>query len=384
MSHQAGLCQWTGIVSRRMGNLSWSQAKVLAEYSYGLVMTRRCGLSSIAHFIGVLKGESWNTVRQRLREWCYDAPDKRGPGRQEVEVARCFEALLVWILSWWGVGEKRLVLALDATSLGQVFTVLVMSVMYRGCSIPVAWAIVVGNSQGSWQRHWLGLLALAHRAIPRKWCVLVLTDRGLYAKWLFAAIRAYGWHPFMRINQQGQYRLQSGKTWHSLHGFVRQNGSMVARRVLCFKTDYAQLPCTLLGCWQRGYAEAWLIVTDLPIHQACVVWYAMRAWIEAGFKDFKRGGWRWEQTKMQRPERAERLWLVMSVATLWALSVGGEADAECSPATLPPLPKPRPLSCFVLGLNLILAAACSALPLPVGRFLPQEWSPAPLLLNTYP
>ena len=32
------------------------------------------------------------------------------------------------------------------------------------------------------------------------------------------------------------------------------------------------------------------------------------AWIECGFKDSKRGGWHWEQTKRLAPARAERLW----------------------------------------------------------------------------
>lgn len=257
-----------------------------------------------------------------------------------MEVLACFVPLLLWILSWWRSGEKRLVLVLDATSLGQIFTVLVMSVVYRGCAIPVAWAIVAGNATGSWKEHWLGLLALAHRAIPRKWCVLVLTDRGWYAKWLYQAIRAYRWHPFMRINMQGHYRSCRGKTWHSLGRLVKQNGAILARRVICFKTEHAQLVCTLLACWKVGYADPWLVVTDLPVSQACVVWYAMRAWIECGFKDFKRGGWRWEQTKMTHPERAERLWLVMTVATLWVLSVGGEADLAVSPASLPALSAP--------------------------------------------
>lgn len=377
MSHPRGLCQWIGVVSRQLPNLSWSQARVLGEYSYGMVMTRRSGLSTLTDYLAHLKGEAENTVRQRLREWCYDAPDKAGEHRQEVEVASCFEPLLGWIVSWWRDGEKRLVLALDATNLGQRFTVLVVSVVYRGCAIPVAWAIVPGTTPGAWKPHWLGLLALIHRAIPRKWCVLVLTDRGLYARWLYQAIRGYGWHPFMRITTGGQYRRRQGKTWHPLSNLVRQNGAVLARRVVCFKTPAAQLDCTLLACWQTGYADPWLIVTDLPISQANVAWYAMRAWIEGSFKDFKRGGWRWEQTKMSRPERAERLWLVMSVATLWVLSVGGEADLEVSPATLPALPRLRRLSCFVQGLNLILVAVSLALSLPFGRFFPEDWPKAP-------
>ena len=36
--------------------------------------------------------------------------------------------------------------------------------------------------------------------------VLVLADRGLYARWLYKCILAQGWHPFLRINQGGQFR----------------------------------------------------------------------------------------------------------------------------------------------------------------------------------
>ena len=52
----------------------------------------------------------------------------------------------------------------------------------------------------------------------------------------------------------------------------------------------------------------------------------------------KRGGWGWHQTKMVDPERAERLWLAIAVATLWAVSVGGEADANLPVSSLEALP----------------------------------------------
>jgi len=33
--------------------------------------------------------------------------------------------------------------------------------------------------------------------------VIVMSDRGLYAPWLYQRIVSLGWHPFMRINEQG-------------------------------------------------------------------------------------------------------------------------------------------------------------------------------------
>jgi hypothetical protein len=76
-------------------------------------------------------------------------------------------------------------------------------------------------------------------------------------------------------------------------------------------------------CWDEVHEERWFIVTDLLPAQADIAWYAMRAWIECGFKDTKRGGWNWHHTKMTDPRRAERHWLVMAVATVWVISVGG-------------------------------------------------------------
>src|SRR5215472_11066629 len=83
------------------------------------------------------------------------------------------------VLSRWPADEPRLALALDATTLKKRFTVLTMSVLYRGCAIPVAWKVVGAEEKGAWRPHWLGLLTQVQGSVPAHWTVLVLTDRGL-------------------------------------------------------------------------------------------------------------------------------------------------------------------------------------------------------------
>jgi hypothetical protein len=121
----------------------------------------------------------------------------------------------------------------------------------------------------------------------------------------------------------------------------------------------------------------------------------MRAWIEAGFKDSKRGGWGWHQTKMTDPARAARLWLALAVATLWVVSVGGAADATLPASGLAGLPtqhvarqrvrpqqrsRPRLLSCFRRGVLTILGALITGQDLPLGRFHPEPWPACPPLV----
>jgi hypothetical protein len=369
MAHSDRLSQWMAIVSKQLPVLTRSQAQLLAAYSYGMVMTKHCGQTLISDYLAELEQDSQANVCERLQEWCYAATDKRGQHRQEVHTEQCFAPLLRWVLEWWAADQPWLVLVCDASYLRDCFIVLSISVVYRACALPVAWKIIAANTPGSWQPHWLQLLARLAPAVPPAWQVLVLSDRGLYAKWLFLGIVAQGWHPLMRIRAQGLFRLSTQARWRQLSALVKRKGCSWAQPVTCFHNARGQLACTLLAAWSAGHAAPWLLITDVSPAQAQLGWYAMRTWIECGFKDFKRGGWHWEQTKMTDPARAERLWLVMAVAKLWVLSVGGEADA-LRVALAPATTTPRALSCFSQGLNRIHVATDNGAPLSLGRFIP--------------
>jgi hypothetical protein len=93
---------------------------------------------------------------------------------------------------------------------------------------------------------------------------------------------------------------------------------------------------------------------------------------------------------MSDPRRAERHWVVMAVATLWVISVGGEIDAslpESSFATLPPThiarrlskqrAQQRRISCFARGILTICAALVVGDALPMGHLLAFSWPSSP-------
>ena len=141
-----------------------------------------CGITSVAALLADLLGSSLSTLRQQLREWCYDAQDKKGEHRQEVDVTLCFAPLLCWIVSWWPQTECRLALAMDATTLSDRFTVLCISVVYRRCAIPVALKVMRGGEKGSWEPYWKTLFTTLQGSVPKHWTVIVLADRGLYAR----------------------------------------------------------------------------------------------------------------------------------------------------------------------------------------------------------
>lgn len=388
MSRRDALSQWTEEVTHAFPNLSRPQATVLALWSFGIALARSCSLDTVALFLAYLLVRKCNTVRQRLRAFYQEAQAKSGPQRQHLEVRACFAPLLRWVLrDWTGC---PLPLVLDASTLGSRFVVLCLSVVYRGTALPVAWALLPALKRQSWQEPWLELLRQFQGAVPPAYTVVVMADRGLWAKWLFQGIVALGWHPLLRIKAGGSFRPAGWVKFRPLKGFAPRVGWRWCGRGTAFATAAAQLECTLLAWWGAGHEEAWLLLTDLEPDQGEPGWYAWRAWIEQGFKDHKRGGLQWQHTRMTDPARAERLWLALAVATLWLVRVGGEAEEAEAEAALPELhlfdgaarPRPRArrwrlVSVLRRGWTVIVTALLARRRLPLGQFLPEAWPPLP-------
>jgi hypothetical protein len=358
-------------------------ARVLALWSVGMIMARSCGLDSVTTQIAALLNQSFDTVRQRLREFYQEAPAKRGRNRTDVHVKTCFAPLLAWVLSFWS--HKRLALALDVTNLGSRFHVLCIGVLYGGIGIPVAWKILVGEKPDAWHPYWCELLQLIKLAVPADWRVVVLSDRGLESPRLFRAITALGWHPLMRVKAGGKFRPHGWHGWYWLRDFARQPGAQFARAGVAYKSE--SLPCTLLACWDDGHDEPWLLLTDLPACAGNPCWYAWRAWIEQGFKVAKSGSLNWQRMRHTRTDRAERQFLALAVTTLWLVAVGAAVEHQRRIETVGALPddepdisrrarRPRRIRLYHLGAAAVLAALISRARLPRGKLLQEHWPPA--------
>jgi hypothetical protein len=381
------LYRWTEEVTTAFPGLSKPQAAVLALWSYGIALARSCALDTVALFLAHLLAQKFHSLRRRLREFYLDAPAKSGPQRRDVDVACCFAPLLRWVLRDWP--GRFLPLALDATTLGTRFVVLAVSVAYRGTAIPVAWAVLPALAKQSWREPWLQLLRQVGGAVPEGYTVVALTDRGLWARWLFDGIREVGWHPLMRVSAAGSFRPRGWAHFRRLAGFAPRAGLRWAGRGTAFATPACQLACTLVAWWGAGHAEPWLLLTDLAPPEVEADWYGWRAWIEQGFKDLKRGGLQWQHTRMTDAGRAGRLWLALAVAALWLVRAGGAAEEAAAAGALPelrPFPgepeRPRArrwqlVSVFRRGWVVVVTALLAGRALPLGRLIPEPWPALP-------
>ena len=78
---------------------------------------------------------------------------------------------------------------------GDDTTAIVISVVYRGCAIPVAWRILRANQRGAWMDPIVELLQALAPAVPREMTVVVLCDRGLASPKLWKQIVAQSLPP---------------------------------------------------------------------------------------------------------------------------------------------------------------------------------------------
>lgn len=388
-SSVTSIAQWQKRVAEALPNLSRSQAQVLGLISYGMLVFDGCGMTRLSNGLAKLEQVPASRLRQRLREFYYEAQAKRGKKRREVDVQDCFGDLLSGIVRGWQ-GEKALALSLDASTLGERFTVLNLSVMYRGCGLPVAWIIIPAKQEGSWRPHWEVLLEKVAAAVPKEWKVIVMADRGLYAAWLFRAIQRLGWHPMLRVNETLSFRAKGESSFAAIATRVRREGRGWKGRGE-WSEEGERMEGTLLVRWEKGYEEQLAVVTDLPEKEAEAAWYQMRFWIEGEYKDHKSGGWGWQQTKMTDAKRAERLWLAMAVAIQQAVLVGGLEEAreqECQrrksraqkssrrvgrPAKPIWRPRGREQSCLMQGQQSIKAALMRGEAIPQGYGVAEAW-----------
>jgi hypothetical protein len=129
--------------------------------------------------------------------------------------------------------------------------------------------------------------------LPESWTIIMLADRGLYAKWLFEAIVELKWPPYLRVNTQGSFRPEGCFYWQPFFSLVPAKGCRWLGLGSAFIGKKDQLRCTLLGYWGEEHHDSWLVLADLAPVCADTCGYGLGTCIEQGFKHSKRSGWQW-------------------------------------------------------------------------------------------
>src|SRR5206468_2321297 len=110
-------------LAKRFAQFPAPVVAVLALYSFGVILAKVSGVTTVVLFLTQHLGGTPDALRKRLREFYVDADDKsgvkQGQKRRDFDVTAAFAPLLCWILSLWT--GQCLPLAIDVTNLGERF-----------------------------------------------------------------------------------------------------------------------------------------------------------------------------------------------------------------------------------------------------------------------
>ena len=288
-----------------------------------------------------------HTLRRRQRELLYDDVDRIDSWGldQELEVEGCFAPRLQWVRSGWvptggrELAQEPLVLAVDPRPKGtrkqDDLVALVISVVYRHHTLPVAWHIVGAQAQGSWIDHFCRLLRRLAPAVPATVPVHVLCDQGLGSRDLWAQNKDLGWHPCLCYQPHVTFQPEGQTSRVPVRSLITGPGDLWVGTGRAFRDP--PLDGTLIVLHAYGQKQPWVLLTDTPVAETEPTLYATRNWIEQGFRGLKTVGWKWHKTRRLDPgalwARVGRHWLVLAIATWLAVAYGTRReDAEACPA----------------------------------------------------
>jgi hypothetical protein len=257
--------------------------------------------------------------------------------------------------------SRPLVLVMDGSVVARGCVTLMVSVLYGGRALPLAWLVIEGAKGHFPAETHLTLLREVRTYLPVGARVILLGDGEFDSPELQAETTSYGWDYVCRTAKNILISAD-GVTWLSLEDLGVTRGSRIFRKGVQF-TKHAYGPVMVIAWWGRAYTEPIYLVSNLThVHEACD-WYRQRARIETFFSDQKSRGFQVDRSHVSDPARVTRLMLAACLAYLWVIYLGTVAHAEGWVAYIHRRHR-CDLSLFQLGLRLLDYCLDHDLPIP--------------------
>ena len=301
----------------------------LARRLPGMNIARRRGISQVVAAMLTVRSanmvELGNVLPREIASW-----EKRYQFVERVlgnaktgcdAVMASFAAQVAGQLSAAG---QTLIVMMDQSHINDLNEVLMVSLGYRGRALPVAWR--VKSTQGgigfAAQKE---LLAAVKAMLPADIPVLFSADRFYGTPALVNWCVAAGWDYRIRLKSNLTLSHDGGEMTTGEVLALAPEGLSGAR--LCGTSAATNI----FALHEEGHPEPWIVAMAAKPGRVACLDYGLRWGIEAMFSDYKSRGFGLMQSPIQRPDRLEKLILIMAIAMYWAVSCGLAEEAASNP-----------------------------------------------------
>ncbi len=238
----------------------------------------------------------------------------------------CDEVMAVYageIFTRLAAQGQTIVMMLDQSKVNEFNEVLMVSVRIGKRALPVAWRV----------RRTRGAIGFATQEdvlnevrgwLPADATVMLAADRFYGTAKLIGWCQDAGWG--YRIRLKGNLSLgHEGGEMTTGEALSLMPGGLEGAEL------YGSGVVTNIGLLhEKGHPEPWIIAMDARPSKYTTLDYGLRWGIEPMFSDFKSRGFGLTQSHIERPERLERLILVMAIAMYWAVSCGAAENRKAA------------------------------------------------------
>lgn len=354
--------------------VSVSNIKQLANWLWitvGILQANSIALSKIATYLpGSALAESRVTT---IRRWLMNF---------RVDVWAFYRPLLEHALHGWQ-SVHAIVILDGVTVFGDRWQIFRLSLAHGRRAIPLVWMVL--PTEGL--THAEKLEAMLQRAAdflnPRVRQVTLLADRGFRdCDWAELCLKL-GWNYVIRLANNTGIGLSDGQWLRLDHVAVSPDQSRAFQNVLVARSVQwpANVTVTRTRVTAKGESDVVAVMSNRTAGHCRLREYAQRMEIDESFRDDKSSGFDLEHTRLQHPERLERLLLALAVATLWCHELGEQVlqGGEARRREIDPGSR-RELSLFQLGLRWLkrcLANQIERVPDFIARLSPVKLAPVP-------
>jgi hypothetical protein len=245
-------------------------------------------------------------------------------GKTDVDATmRPYAAEVIRCLAMRG---ETVVLQMDQSHINNDNAVLMVSVRLRKRALPIAWRVrqTQGNIGFDVQQE---LLDGIRAWLPEGTSIMLAADRFYGTSALVGWCQQAGWS--YRIRLKGNLTLchEGGEMT------TGEVAALMGQGITGAELYGSGVITNIATLHEKGHKEPWIIAMDAAPSRYTVLDYGMRWGIESMFSDFKSRGFGLCQSHIQKPDRLERLILIMSIALYWAVSCGAFEEAEAADST---------------------------------------------------
>jgi hypothetical protein len=231
-----------------------------------------------------------------------------------------FNPFIIRVLTSIAIQQKELIFVIDGSVVGQGCQTLMVSVLWKGKALPIAWKTIQapkGHFPQSDHLAMLNCLKSLLQYVPTVRCVMLGDGEYDGNEWI-KSLQESNFEYVLRTAKDTILTNEYGESFQ-----VKQIGTEDKSYFFvpfCRKNN--QINVNFVLWHEKVFKDPIYLLSNLDLPMMAIGYYRKRFKIETLFKDFKSQGFHLHQSKLSDPEKIDRLLIVCALAYLWLIGLG--------------------------------------------------------------